>query len=215
MNMKLHIPGAALVLLTIALTIKAQKHEDAPMPPSDPAPAAPETVNTEKATLGLGCFWCGEAVFQRLEGVIKAQSGYINGHTKNPTYKQVCEGNTGHAEVIQVTFDPARISFKDILETFWLAHDPTTLNRQGNDVGTQYRSGIFYHSEAQKQVAEASKAKWNAAKKFKDPIVTEITAADTFYPAEDYHEDYYNRNKDAGYCRFVIAPKLKKLGMDD
>lgn len=171
-----------------------------------------EPRQTEVATLGAGCFWCTEAVFARLPGVLSAKSGYAGGSVDNPTYKQICRGDTGHAEVTKITFDPAKLTFGKLLDMFWLIHDPTTLNRQGADVGTQYRSVIFYHSEEQKNVAESSKKA--AAAKFEDPIVTEITAAPVFYPAEDYHHDYYTRNKSQPYCRNVILPKLKKAGVE-
>jgi peptide-methionine (S)-S-oxide reductase len=164
----------------------------------------------ETATIGGGCFWCAEAVFQRIPGVKSVTSGFAGGTVPNPSYEQVCTGKTGHAEVIQLTFDPAVLSYDKLLEIFWEAHDPTTLNRQGNDEGTQYRSIILYANDAQKKAAEDSKAR--AAKRFKDPIVTEIVPLKAFYSAEDYHQDYYNLNKNKnGYCQFVITPKLKKL----
>lgn len=165
----------------------------------------------EVATLGAGCFWCVEAVFQRLQGVHHVESGYMGGHKENPTYREVCNGNTGHAEVLQVHFDPQVISYQDILYFFWRTHDPTTLNRQGNDVGTQYRSAIFYHSPEQKTIAEASKAEAGQSGLWPRPIVTEITPAAKFYPAEDYHQNYYNQNGDQPYCRAVINPKVDKL----
>ncbi|MEZ5001398.1 MAG: peptide-methionine (S)-S-oxide reductase MsrA [Chitinophagales bacterium] len=163
----------------------------------------------EVATLGAGCFWCVEAIFQDLKGVSKVVSGYSGGHVKNPAYREVCNGTTGHAEVIQVSFDPAIISYDQILEVFWNTHDPTTLNRQGNDVGTQYRSAIFYHSEDQKKTAEASKI--NVAKDFNAPIVTEIVPFEVFYSAEDYHQNYYNENGNQPYCSIVISPKVDKF----
>lgn len=166
----------------------------------------------EKATLGAGCFWCVEAVFERLDGVQSVIAGYAGGHSANPTYDEVCTGTTGHAEVAQITFDPAKVSYARLLEVFWDAHDPTTLNRQGADAGTQYRSVIFLHSPQQRAIAEASRAA--AQKQFDDPIVTEIRDLDTFYPAENYHQDYFRRNPEAPYCRFVIKPKLKKLHLD-
>ena len=169
----------------------------------------------ESIILGAGCFWCTEAVMQRVEGVESAVSGYMGGHVKNPTYRQVVTGETGHAEVAKITFDPSVTSLEELLEIFWLMHDPTTLNRQGADVGTQYRSAIFCNSEEQKRIATASIAKLAAAKTYPDPIVTEVTAIETFYPAEDYHQEYYELNKNAGYCRYVIHPKLKKLGFED
>lgn len=169
----------------------------------------PQTNSTEIATLGGGCFWCTEAIYQMLPGVTQVVSGYAGGTSENPTYKEVCSGTTGHAEVIQVHFDPSRISYEKILETFWEAHDPTTLNRQGADSGTQYRSIILYSSGAQKTAAEASKAA--AQRQFKDPIVTEIVPLTKFYPAEDYHQDYYRSNPNQGYCRAVIRPKVEKF----
>ncbi|MCB2196070.1 MAG: peptide-methionine (S)-S-oxide reductase MsrA [Bacteroidetes bacterium] len=165
----------------------------------------------EIATFGSGCFWCTEAIFQQLKGVESAVSGYSGGTVKNPTYKEVCTGNTGHAEVIQVTFNPETISFKELLEVFWQTHDPTTLNRQGADVGTQYRSVIFYHTPEQKKLAEEYKKKLDEAKIYNNPIVTEITKFETFYIAEDYHQEYYDNNKAQPYCNFVITPKLEKF----
>lgn len=165
----------------------------------------------DKATFGTGCFWCTEAVFQNLNGVASVVSGYAGGHVKNPTYKQVTSGTTGHAEVLQITYDPEEISFEELLEVFWQTHDPTTLNRQGNDVGPQYRSAIFYHNEEQKQVANNYKKQMDAAGTWSDPIVTEITPLDVFYPAEDYHQNYYNQNQSQPYCAFVIRPKIEKF----
>ena len=170
---------------------------------------AMNTNKTESATFGGGCFWCMEAVFERLPGVKSIASGFAGGHTANPTYEQVCTGDTGHAEVTQIEFDPAKISYEKLLDVFWQAHDPTTLNRQGVDEGTQYRSIILYHSEAQKLAAEKSKAV--AQKNFKHPIVTEIAPFTKFYPAEGYHQEYYDKNSNAPYCQVVIAPKLEKL----
>jgi peptide-methionine (S)-S-oxide reductase len=170
---------------------------------------AMNTNKTEIATLGGGCFWCVEAVYERLPGVISVTSGYAGGHTLNPTYKEVCGGDTGHAEVTQIVFDPAKISFTKLLEVFWQAHDPTTLNRQGADEGTQYRSVIFYHDEKQKLLAE--KAKLAAQADFIRPIVTEIAPLTKFYPAEDYHQGYYDLNARQPYCQMVITPKLEKL----
>jgi peptide-methionine (S)-S-oxide reductase len=167
--------------------------------------------NLALATFGSGCFWCTEAVFLNVEGVEKVVSGYTGGKVKNPTYKEVCSGLTGHAEVIQVTYDPAKISYVELLEIFWGTHDPTTLNKQGADEGTQYRSVIFYHSDEQKTIAEEYKKKLDASGAFDNPVVTEITAASTFYPAEDYHQNYYNLNGSAPYCSYVIRPKLDKF----
>lgn len=173
-----------------------------------------ESENLETITFGAGCFWCVEAVYQRLDGVKTAVSGYMGGEVENPTYKAVCSGTTGHAEVVQLKFDPTVTNLETLVDFFWEAHDPTTLNRQGADVGTQYRSAIYFESEAQKAIAEGSMAKANASGKFSRPIVTEITKASTFYPAEDYHQEYYDLNKSYPYCKAVIAPKLKKLGLD-
>lgn len=164
---------------------------------------------TEVATLGAGCFWCVEAIYQDLKGVLKVESGYSGGHIDNPTYREVCSGLTGHAEVINVTFDPAVISFKEVLEIFFTFHDPTTLNRQGADSGTQYRSAIFYHSPEQKTTAEAVKQSMQSV--WDDPIVTEITAFEKFYKAEQYHQNYYKDNPNQPYCSIVIAPKVKKF----
>lgn len=165
----------------------------------------------ETATFGAGCFWCVEAVFQRLDGVESVASGYSGGHVDKPTYRQVCDGTTGHAEVIQIQFDPSKISYEDLLYVFWRTHDPTTLNRQGNDQGTQYRSVIFYHNESQRAAAEKSKKETDAAHVWPDPMVTEISAFKNFFKAEDYHQNYYNDNQDQPYCRFVIDPKIQKL----
>ena len=167
--------------------------------------------SVETATFGAGCFWCVEAVFQELKGVISVKSGYMGCKVKNPTYKEVCSGLTGHAEVCQIVFDPKIIQYKDLLEAFWQSHDPTTLNRQGADVGTQYRSAIFYHTDEQKKTAEFYKQKLNEENAFGKAIVTEISAISEFYEAEDYHQNYYNQNGEAAYCQFVIAPKLEKF----
>lgn len=167
--------------------------------------------NTEIAVLGGGCFWCLEAVFDRLAGVKSVESGYMGGHVKNPTYKQVCSGTTGHVEVARVTFDPAELSYHELLEVFFTIHDPTTLNRQGNDVGTQYRSVIFYTSEEQRREAEKTISELNAAHLWPDPIVTAIEPAATFFMAEDYHQEYYDNNSFQPYCQFVVAPKVKKF----
>ncbi len=176
--------------------------------------ASPTPARTEIATFGAGCFWCVEAVLEQVDGIHDVSSGYMGGHTENPTYKQICNGDTGHAEVVQVSFDPDTLSYAAVLDWFWRLHDPTTLNRQGGDVGTQYRSAIFVHSDDQRRVAEASKAAADASGAFSSRIVTEITDASTYYPAEEYHQDYYRANKSQGYCRMVIAPKLGKLGLD-
>lgn len=164
------------------------------------------------ATFANGCFWCTEAIFEQLDGVISAVSGYTGGHVKNPTYKAVCTGETGHAECLQITYDPAKITFDELLEVFWETHDPTTLNRQGNDVGTQYRSGVFYHNQEQKEKAEKYKEELNKNGAFDKPIVTEITPFTVFYPAEDYHQQYFENNGNTNpYCQIVIRPKLDKF----
>ena len=168
-------------------------------------------VITDTATFGTGCFWCTEAIFQELEGVLKVSSGYSGGHVPNPTYKQVCEGTTGHAEAIEIVYDPKKISYDELLEAFWESHDPTSLNRQGNDEGPQYRSVIFYHNDEQRQKAEKYKADLNQSKAFDKPIVTEISPAATFYVAENYHQDYYANNGSQPYCSYVIRPKLEKF----
>ena len=165
----------------------------------------------EKATLGGGCFWCTEAVYLELKGVVDVKPGYSGGHVKNPSYKEVCNETTGHAEVVQITFDPEVVSFSEILEVFFVTHDPTTLNRQGNDVGTQYRSAIFYHSEAQKQTAKQVIGLLEKEKVYANSIVTEVTAFDAFYQAEDYHINYFARNKNQPYCQYVVAPKVEKF----
>lgn len=192
--------AVALLLTVGALTLRA----------GEPTPTIMRATNkTELATFGGGCFWCMEAVFQRLPGVKSVASGYAGGHTPRPTYEQVCSDTTGHAEVIQIEYDPAQISYEKLLDVFWEAHDPTTLNRQGPDAGTQYRSIILYQNEAQKAAAEKSKAV--AQKSFSRPIVTEIVPLTAFYRAENYHQDYYRLNPNQPYCRLVIKPKLEKL----
>ena len=168
-------------------------------------------TNMETATLASGCFWCSEAVFRRLEGVKSVLPSYSGGKVENPSYEDVCTGRTGHAEAAQIEFDPDVISFEKLLDVFWHTHDPTTPNRQGNDVGTQYRSAIFYHSEKQRETAEKSKRELEIKGFYRDSIVTEISPFKEFYVAEDYHKNYYEQNKNAGYCRSVIAPKIQKL----
>lgn len=165
----------------------------------------------EKATLAGGCFWCTEAIFKRLKGVESVISGYSGGNTENPTYEQVCSGKTGHAETIQIDFDPKIISYKTLLEVFFKLHNPTTLNQQGNDIGTQYRSAIFYHDSAQKEIAEKIKEEIEKSGYYPDKLVTEITPFDKFWQAEGYHKNYYDRNQDAPYCQYVIDPKIQKL----
>lgn len=168
----------------------------------------------DSVTLGGGCFWCLEAVYTRLEGVKSVVPGYAGGNIENPTYEQVCTGETYHAEVVKINYDPNKTSFETLLEWFWSSHDPTTLNRQGRDIGTQYRSVIYYENENQKSKANKSKIDADSSGIFENPIVTEIHALDIFYPAEDYHHDYYKNNPDAGYCTYIIRPKLEKLKLE-
>lgn len=199
-----------VVVMVIALVLNATEStstQSKAMPDDKPK-------NLEIATLGAGCFWCVEAVFERIDGVYEVMPGYTGGHVKDPSYDAVCSGTTGHAEVAQLEFDPKVVSYAQILDVFFKSHDPTTLNRQGADVGTQYRSAIFYHDDKQKELAKLAIEKWNASGAYEDPIVTEVTELGTFYPAESYHQDYYDRNPNAGYCTFVIRPKLKKLGLE-
>jgi peptide-methionine (S)-S-oxide reductase len=198
---------------SVAAPVAAAQDPIAEDPVTTPqeTPATDAAPVTETITLGAGCFWCIEAVLEQVEGISDVVSGYMGGAVINPTYEQICTGTTGHAEVVQVHFDPSRIDRDLLLDWFWQAHDPTTLNRQGNDIGPQYRSAIFYHSEDQRLAAEASRDRAQA--KFTSPIVTEISPASTFYAAEEYHQDYYRGNKQQGYCRFIIAPKLEKLGL--
>ena len=165
----------------------------------------------QSATFGSGCFWCTEAVFQRLKGVVKVESGYSGGKVKNPTYKEICSGLTGHAEVIQVTYNPEIVTYEQLLEVFWKTHDPTTLNRQGNDQGTHYRSVIFFHNNMQKQLAEEYKKRLFESNVFDQPIVTEISPISIFYKGEDYHQNYFNANGNAPYCQIIILPKLEKF----
>lgn len=172
---------------------------------------AMELTELKTATFGAGCFWCTEAVFLNVKGVTKVVSGYSGGKVKNPTYREVCSGLTGHAEVTQITFDPKVVSFSDLLEVFWNTHDPTTLNRQGADEGTQYRSAVFYNDEEQKKIAEEYKKQLEASHVYKNPIVTEISPLINFYPAEDYHQNYYALNPNQGYCQYVIRPKVEKF----
>jgi len=168
-------------------------------------------ANLDTITLGAGCFWCVEAIYEQLKGVYKVESGYSGGHVKNPSYKEVCTGNTGHAEVVQVSYDPGEITLNEILEVFWDTHDPTTLNRQGADVGTQYRSAVFYHNEEQRKYAEDMKNKLTDAGIWENPIVTQIVPFENFFVAEDYHQEYYANNISQPYCRMVITPKLEKF----
>lgn len=203
------LPSISHLLLILPLTLSCTAQEKEP---ASPMLTKEEKASLETATFGAGCFWCVEAVFESLDGVKAVESGYMGGETKNPSYREVSSGETGHAEVTRIYFDPEKISFESLLDWLWRSHDPTTLNRQGADVGTQYRSAIFYHSEAQKMTAEASKAA--AQSMFDSPIVTEITPASEFYVAENYHQDYYKQNQSAPYCQMVIRPKLKKLDLE-
>ncbi|MQY77484.1 MAG: peptide-methionine (S)-S-oxide reductase MsrA [Spirochaeta sp.] len=195
----------ALVLIIVSISLVSVMGEDMNKKNSS---------KIETAVFGGGCFWCVEAVFERQEGVLSVVSGYAGGATVDPTYEQISTGETGHAEVIQVEYNPEEISYKQLLDVFWQAHDPTTLNRHQADVGSQYRSIILYHDQDQRQAAEKSRELQNGSRRFGDPIVTEIEPLTTFYPAEEYHQDYFANNPFAGYCTFVIRPKLKKLGLD-
>lgn len=198
------------LLLSIPVLASCEPEKAMPADAKNPAPMPKIPEGDEVITLGAGCFWCVEAVFKQIEGVQSVTSGYMGGTVASPTYEQVCTGETGHAEVVQVVYDPKKVTTEKILHWFWHLHDPTTLNSQGADHGTQYRSAIFYHNDEQKKVAEASKKE--AQPEFSSTIVTEITKAGTFYPAENYHQDYYFQNKNKnGYCRVVIEPKLEKL----
>jgi len=194
-----------LIIFTFASVEASSQNE------SNPTKQMAENNGLKLATFGAGCFWCVEAIFQRIEGVEKVISGYAGGHIKNPSYKEVCQGTTGHAEVCQLSYDPAKVSFEELLEVFWQTHDPTTLNKQGNDVGTQYRSVVFFHNDVQKKLAEKYKDKLIAAKVFDNPIVTEINAYDKLYIAENYHQNYFNDNGSQPYCSFVIQPKIEKF----
>jgi peptide-methionine (S)-S-oxide reductase len=205
--------GCSQVESPVAATINQTSKQHPSEKPDEKLESTENTKATKlaKATFGGGCFWCTEAVFLQLEGVESVKSAYMGGHVENPTYKQVCNGTTGHAEVIHIEYDPEKISFDVLLQVFWKTHDPTTLNRQGNDVGTQYRSVVFYHSEEQKQKATDYKQKFNEANAYPNPVVTEISPASTLYLAEDYHQDYFANNPNQSYCRLLIPPKLEKL----
>jgi peptide-methionine (S)-S-oxide reductase len=200
----------ATLVLVVAFFINACAEQDKP---TERTKMIESTINgiTDTATFGAGCFWCVEAVFQEMNGVIKVTSGYSGGTVKNPAYREVCNGTTGHAEVCQIIYNPKEVTYKELLEAFWQTHDPTTLNRQGNDAGTQYRSVIFYHNEEQKQLAEKYKEELNKSGAFEKPIVTAIDPITNFYAAEDYHQNYYDQNGDAPYCQYVIKPKVDKF----
>jgi len=211
-HMKTLAHALLLALCACAPATTAGVAENSGEPPMPDAP--PPAESSELATLGAGCFWCVEAVLEQVDGVLDVASGYMGGEVADPSYQDVCTGRTGHAEVVQVRFDPRVLPYEHLLAWFWKLHDPTTLDRQGPDVGTQYRSAIFVHSEVQREAAEASKAAADASGEFSGPIVTEITPAGEFYEAEEYHQDYYRQNRQQGYCRAVIAPKLDKLGLE-
>ena len=202
-----HLGILILGLVMTSCTTQAQKQEKK----SIKKDKIINTENMEFATFGNGCFWCTEAIFEQLEGVQKVESGYSGGHVKNPAYREVTSGRTGHAEVIHIVFDPKVVSFNELLDVFFNTHNPTTLNRQGADVGTQYRSAVFYHNEAQKKAANEMINALDESDAFEDKIVTEVTEFDKFYVAENYHQDYYNNNKTQGYCQVVINPKLEKF----
>jgi len=197
--MKMKSTIAAAILALTAIAGHAQKDKKM------------ESGDLKKVTFGAGCFWCTEAVFLNVKGVSKVVSGYSGGNVKNPSYREVCTGTTGHAEVTQITYDPKVVSFEDLLEVFWNTHDPTTLNRQGADEGTQYRSAVFYNDEEQKKIAEQYKKQLEASQVYKNPIVTEISPLVNFYPAEDYHQNYFELNPNQGYCQYVIRPKVDKF----
>lgn len=206
-TLKLSLLSAATLFACQSPAQEQKKAMNQPLPKT----SVQVPAGLEVATFGSGCFWCTEAVFQRLEGVVKVESGYSGGFVANPTYKQVCTGQTGHAEVTNITYDPKKISFADLLAVFWRTHDPTTLNRQGNDVGPQYRSAVFYHNAQQKEEAEHWKQEVDRAHIYPDPLVTEITAFTNFYKAEDYHQNYFNENGSQPYCQFVVRPKVEKF----
>jgi peptide-methionine (S)-S-oxide reductase len=195
--------GMSVILLGVMTIFGTEKKDKTVRESSD--------LTLEKATFGAGCFWCVEAMFQDVKGVIGVASGYSGGQVKNPSYKEVCNGTTGHAEVIQVTYDPSIVKYETLLEAFWLSHDPTQLNRQGADVGTQYRSVIFFHNATQEMLAKEYKDRLNRENAYGKPVVTEISAISDYYPAEDYHQDYYNQNPTNSYCRMVVGPKLSKF----
>jgi len=207
--MKKIYPAILLLMTTLACTRREQSHITVPV--AEHLQASSNQMNNETAIFGNGCFWCTEALFQQLEGVSSVQSGYSGGHVENPTYEEVCEKTTGHAEAIKVVYDPSKISFDELLEVFWQTHDPTTLNRQGNDVGPQYRSVIFYMNEDQKKKAEFYKEKLGKSGAFDNPIVTAIEPYKNFYVAENYHQNYYKLNGSQPYCYFVIRPKMEKF----
>ncbi|HMD13797.1 MAG TPA: peptide-methionine (S)-S-oxide reductase MsrA [Bacteroidota bacterium] len=199
-----------IVPLLVMIVVSCAQQEKQSLP-QQPEQQTMSSTSLDTATLAMGCFWCTEAIFQNLKGVQSVVSGYAGGTIKNPSYEDVCTGTTGHAEASQITYDPKQVSFDDLLKVFWRMHDPTTLNQQGDDVGTQYRSAIFYHNEEQKKIAEQYKKELDSAGIYSSPIVTEITPFTTFYKAEDYHQNYYNQHGNQPYCRLVIQPKVEKF----
>jgi peptide-methionine (S)-S-oxide reductase len=207
---RLSIISLAIVFLTTGSSC-SQKQKNVNANNAMTTESTNDNNGLQLATFGSGCFWCTEAIFQQVDGVLKVESGYTGGKVKNPTYKEVCSGLTGHAEVIQLTYDPKKVSFEELLEFFWKSHDPTTLNKQGADEGTQYRSAIFFHNDEQKKLADQYKDKLNASGAFDKPIVTEIAPFTEFYKAEDYHQNYFNLNGNAPYCSYVIQPKVEKF----
>lgn len=202
---------ASMLMFTISCEAQYSKNKKTENTQTKLIETTMDSLQNEEAIFGAGCFWCVEAIFQRVPGVVKIESGYSGGTTENPTYKEVCTGATGHAEVIKLNYDPKQVSYETLLSVFWQTHDPTTLNRQGGDEGTQYRSAIFYKNDAQKASAERLKAELDKSGAFTNPIVTEISPLINYYPAEDYHQNYYNQNSEQSYCQFVIAPKLEKF----
>lgn len=208
---KQHFFLLASLCQLIAFSCKSNTTEEKQISKNTTVMENTKNNTTDTATFGAGCFWCVEAVFQQIKGVDTVISGYSGGHVKNPAYREVCNGTTGHAEVCQIVFNPQLVSYDELLEAFWLSHDPTTLNRQGNDTGTQYRSAIFYHNDEQKQKAESYKEKLNKENAFGKPVVTEIAEFKVFYKAEDYHQNYFNLNGEEPYCRFVVGPKVDKF----
>lgn len=210
MNIKQNLK-IAVTMLTAIFFVSACGQSNQPKPKMEETKTNLSTSTTDTATFGAGCFWCVEAVFQRLNGVISIESGYSGGSVKNPSYREVCAGTTGHAEVCRIVYDKTKVSFDELLEVFWKTHDPTTLNQQGNDHGTQYRSAIFYHNEEQKKLAEKYKVEIINSGAYEKPIVTEISPLINYYKAEDYHQNYFNQNGQVGYCKYVIQPKVEKF----
>jgi peptide-methionine (S)-S-oxide reductase len=209
--MKIYINLTAFIFIVVGLFLTVLSSQQKNVVEKTTMTDLTSNVPLDTATFGAGCFWCVEAIFQKLDGVASVTSGYSGGRVQNPSYEDVCSGETGHAEVCQIAYDPKKISYDELLEAFWSSHDPTTMNQQGADVGTQYRSAIFYHNEKQKELAEAYKKKLNDEHAFGNPVITEISPFKEFYKAENYHQDYYNENSNKPYCMFVIRPKLEKF----